>query len=269
MATGRSRRCIEAHEITFESFGVRLRLGASSADELELAAGVLPPGARRCEGGLVDTSYTFGQTSSGSYELTRDGDFLVGEMSLDVALSWLRRELSDHIAFAATDHIFVHAGAVEHEGRAMVLPGATQAGKTTLVAALVRAGAIYLSDEFAPIDTAGLVHPYARPLSIRHDGTTQVDHDVASLGGSAAVEPVPLGMVVLTSFRPGAEWRPERLSPGDGVLALLANAIQARMQTEQALAAFRRSVNDAILLRGDRGEADAVAPLLLAALSGG
>jgi hypothetical protein len=268
MATGRSRRTIEAHQIDFESFGVRVRLSAGSADDLEQASAVMPPGSRRCEGGVVDIAYTFEEARPGAYELTRDGDTFVDDLSLDVAVWWLGRELSDAIAFRASDHIFVHAGAVAHEGRALVLPGATHAGKTTLVAALVRAGAVYLSDEFAPIDAAGMVHPYARPLSIRDDGVGQVDYDVASLGGVAGLEPVPLGMLALTSYRKSAEWRPRRISAGDAVLALMANAVQARTRPQQALEAFSRSVDGALALQSDRDEADAVAPLLLAELNG-
>jgi hypothetical protein len=266
MATGRSRRQGEAHEITVESFNIRVRLVAGRADVLERAIEVLPPGSRPVEGGAVDTVYTIEETASGAFDLTRDGKTFVDDLSLDVAIWWLGRELSDAIAFKATDHIFVHAGAVAHLGKAIVLPGATYAGKTTLVAALVRAGAVYLSDEFAPIDQAGMVHPYARRLSIRDEGPGHIDHDVASLGGVAGVDAVPLGLLVLTTYQDGAEWRPRRISPGDAVLALLANAVQARTRPEQALEAFSRSVRDALALQSDRGEADEVAPRLLAEL---
>jgi hypothetical protein len=50
-------------------------------------------------------------------------------------------------------YLLVHAGAVSSPfGDGLVLPGSSGAGKTTLVAALVRAGFGYLSDETAPLD---------------------------------------------------------------------------------------------------------------------
>jgi hypothetical protein len=266
MAIGGSRRGFGAHEITFESFGVGVRLQAATADELERITAVLPPGARPSDGCNVDFTFALREASPGSYELARDGEILVDDLSLDVAIWWLGRDLSDLIAFRAAEHIFVHAGAVAHKGKAIVLPGKSHAGKTTLVAALVRAGAIYLSDEFAPIDAAGLVHPYARPLSIRDESAAQVDHDVASLGGAAGVEPVPVGLVAVTSYREGRAWEPTRISSGDGVLALMANAVPARTRPEATLHALSRCIDGALVLASDRGEADAVAPLLLAAL---
>jgi hypothetical protein len=265
MAIGEPRREIGAHQITFESFGVRVRLVADRADELDHAAAVLPPGSRRCEG-PVDITYALGVSSSGAYELSRDSTTFVDDLSLDDAVWWLGREWSDLIAVRATDYVFVHAGAVAHEGRAIVIPGESHAGKSSLVAALVRAGAVYLSDDFAPLDAAGMVHPYARPLSIRHDGPAQVDYDISSLGGVAGVEPVPLGLVVLTRYRHGAEWRPRLLSSGEAVLGLMANTVRARAQPGETLRALTRSVGSAVALQGERDEADAVAPLLLAEL---
>ena len=52
------------------------------------------------------------------------------------------------------------------------------------MAALVRAGAEYYSDEFAPLDAGGLVHPFAKPLSIRNERFVQVDHDSLTWAGS-------------------------------------------------------------------------------------
>jgi hypothetical protein len=266
MAIGGSSGGFGAHEITFESFGVGVRLQAGTADVLERATSVFPPGSRPSERRDVDFSFELKEVAPGSYDLVRDGEITVDDLSLDVAIWWLGRDLSDLVAVRAAEHVFVHAGAVAHEGKAIVLPGQTHAGKTTLVAALVRAGAVYLSDEFAPIDAEGMVHPYARPLSIRDERSAQVDHDVASLGGVAGVEPVPLGLVAVTTYREGAAWEPERISPGDGVLALMANAIPAQTRPEATLQALSRCVDGALVLRGDRGEADAVAPLMLAAL---
>ena len=55
-------------------------------------------------------------------------------------------------------------------GRAILVPGHSFQGKSTLVQAFVAAGALYFSDELALIDGAGQVHPYPRPMMLR-DGT--------------------------------------------------------------------------------------------------
>jgi hypothetical protein len=265
MATSRARGETGAHELTFESFGVRFQLVAESAAQLDRLRVVLPPASKPSHG-PADISYSLIATASGAYELTRDGKAFVHDLSLDEAVWWLGRELSDLIAVRASDYVFVHAGAVAHRGRSIVMPGQSHAGKSTLAAALVRAGAVYLSDDFAPLDAAGLVHPYARPLSLRREGRAQFDHDVTSLGGVAAMEPVPLGMVVVTQYRHGAEWQPRVLSAGDAVLALMANTVRARAQPERTLQALSRSVSGAVAIQSERDEADAIAPLLLAEL---
>src|SRR5207247_125098 len=83
-----------------------------------------------------------------------------------------------------------HAGAVAHRGRIALLPGQSFAGKTTLTAALVELGALYYSDEFAVLDADGLVHPYAKDLSIRDHGRMQrSDTPVETLGGLAGRVP--------------------------------------------------------------------------------
>ncbi|MFQ5556835.1 MAG: hypothetical protein ACE5GB_04920, partial [Acidimicrobiales bacterium] len=66
--------------------------------------------------------------------------------------------------------LFVHAGVVEWRGVGIAVPGRSMTGKSTLVAAAVRAGAGYLSDEFAILDAGAAVHPYPRPLSLRDAG---------------------------------------------------------------------------------------------------
>ena len=45
------------------------------------------------------------------------------------------------LAEHAVDRIFLHCGVIAIDGRALLLPGRSFAGKTTLTAALVRAGA--------------------------------------------------------------------------------------------------------------------------------
>jgi hypothetical protein len=160
----------------------------------------------------------------------------------------------------------VHAGAVAYRGSVVVMPGASLAGKTTLVAALVRAGAKYFSDEFAPLDNDGRVHPFAKPLSLRNDRFAQIDHHVDDLGGVAGEDPLPVGAVVVTTYKKGAGWRPRRLTPGEGALALLSHTVPAQSRPGQALRAIRRSIDGASLAESDRGEADAVAPLVLAQL---
>lgn len=65
------------------------------------------------------------------------------------------------------DLVLLHAAAAERDGVGVVLPGAMEAGKTTLVAGLVQTGFRYLSDEAAVVEPQTmLLRAYPKPLSI-------------------------------------------------------------------------------------------------------
>ena len=160
--------------------------------------------------------------------------------------------------------MFIHAGVAGWRGKAILIPGSSFSGKTTLVAELVKAGADYYSDEYAVVDRRGRVHAYPKPLSIREgDALKQKKYPVEALGGKPGVRPLPLGLVVVTRYEPGAEWRPESLSAGQGTLELLANTVSARREPERALDTFKNFFPGARFLKGARGEAKETVPLIL------
>jgi len=258
----------DRHRIALEAFGVPISVEVGSEELLPRVRAILPPGWRPC--GSIPKDHRFRLTSRDgvSYRVESPGQSLAGSSDLDVALEILDSELRAFIALAAPDHIFVHAGVVGLGDRAAVIPGPAFSGKTTLVAELVRAGALYYSDDLAALDGDGRVHPYPKPLSIRINGLSQTDHDVAALGGSSGTNAVPVAWIILSQYRQGASWRPYRLSPGDALLTLLSNTAPAQDRPEQSLTALKSAVDGAIALEGERGEAAEVVEHLLE-LAGG
>jgi hypothetical protein len=255
----------DRHEIVFEAYGVRMRVAATRPDVLELMKPLLPPGWEPCEPEDIQRHFGITAEPTGTYAFSKDGRINNKGLGLHLALSLLETELRLYVARKAPGAIFIHAGVVGHHGRTIVLPGASFAGKTTLVAALVRQGATYYSDEFAVLDDDGFVRPYAKPLSIRDDERhrIQVEHTVESLGGVAGDAPLRIGAIVVTNYRPDAEWRPRLLTPGEGAMALVANAVPARERPAEVMRAVKRSSEGALAIESERGEADVIAPLLL------
>lgn len=254
----------DRHELAFEAYGVRAVLFANRPELAERLRGLIPPGWQPCPMSEADRSFGLTVGESGACTVSIDEIEMGHNLELDLALMLLDAQLRLYLGTKAPDMVFVH-GAVTHNGTAIVMPGQSFAGKTTLVAALMRAGATYYSDEFAVIDKRGLVRPYAKSLTVRSDTGSQ-NHTVESLGGKAGSEPVPLGAIVVTSYRPDAEWRPRRLSAGEAAMALLANAVPARERPAEVMRALSRAAADAIAVESERGEADELAPLLLAEL---
>ena len=189
-------------------------------------------------------------------------------MDLGAALEALEQGLDFWVSAEARSRVFVHAGAVAWNGKAIVIPGKRNTGKTTLVAELVRQGASDYSDEHAVLDARGRVHPYPKPLAIYSEATgTRIKTPVADLGGTAGVKPLPVGLVIASEYRDGGHWRARELSPGKGVLTLLANTVSARRRPEAALATLQRVVSGARVLKGVRGEARETASAILEELS--
>src|SRR5882724_1122181 len=199
--------------IAFEAFGVAVSVSAPSDELLARVTRILPPGWRPTTEPLDGAQrFTLATPDGVSYRVENEIGVFAGSSDIDVALQVLDSTLRSYIAVRAPDFIFVHAGVVAHRGRAIVIPGVSFSGKTSLVAELVTRGATYYSDEYALLDSDGRVHPYAKPLSVRDGGLSQRDQPVEAFGGSAGEGPLPVGLVVLAPFRPGATWAPDVMS---------------------------------------------------------
>ncbi len=256
------------HQVVFEAFGVGLAVITNDKRVLARLSSLIPPGAKETTMEAVRVSFALFADPDHSYRLILDDSNETAGLDLETALMVLDNQLRIHLALNAPRMIFVHAGVVAHRGHAIVAPGRTFTGKTTLVLELVRAGATYYSDEYAVIDEQGLVHPYGKPLSIRTDGYVQEDHHVDRFGGVTGEAPVPIGLVVFADYRGGTRWKPARVSLGRAALAMFANAVAAQKRAEEAIRTIKRSLSGAVLLEGERGEAAEMVDDLLDVVGG-
>lgn len=249
--------------VSFEAFGVQVEVTLSEKELASAVQEILPPGAKPCESSESAGKFGLRQTEPDGFEVTVGETPWLEHGALEVAVGMLDAQIRLYIAARAPDLIFVHAGVVACDASAIVIPGESFTGKSTLVKALVKAGATYYSDEYAVLDSDGRVHPYARRLSIRRDDGTSTESHVGELGGVAAESHAALTVVLITRYRAGTAWQPDRLPMGEGVLAMLANTVPAQERPAEALRVLSRAVAGATVLKGDRGEASSMASGLL------
>ncbi|HEX4862998.1 MAG TPA: hypothetical protein VFV02_02940, partial [Acidimicrobiales bacterium] len=164
--------------------------------------------------------------------------------------------------------VAVHAAVLAFNDRAIVLPGRSGIGKSTLALALIRAGATYYSDEFAVFNRQAEAIPYPRPLAVRRaqaDGGVGVDHIVPSqVGAVVGDEPVAVKLIADLPFDPGLDSVACReLPPALGALSLIENAVAARAQPEAVLDIAARVAGEALTLVGKRGPSEQAAEFLL------
>jgi hypothetical protein len=168
------------------------------------------------------------------------------------------------VAERAPNHLFVHAGVVGWDGHAIIMPGTSFAGKTTLVQAWLEAGATYYSDEFAVLDRAGNVFPFARDLAVRDESTASTRRvPVAALGAKSGTMPLPIGLVLVTSYRAGARWRPRRLTAARSLLALMRQTIAARGNPAHSMPILKEAACSSAAFAGVRGEARTLVSAIL------
>ncbi|MEP6706938.1 MAG: hypothetical protein ABJC05_05435 [Pyrinomonadaceae bacterium] len=261
--------------ISFRVCGLRLGVRVNDPAVLKQVIKLLPPGWIPSHSPYVEMLFSLlvgGESQRANVRRFNlvyfDAARLARTTDLDAALESLEMGLNFYVSAEARRRVFVHAGVVAWRDQAIVLPGGATTGKTTLVAELVRQGATYYSDEHAVLDAQGRVHPYAKPLAIYSESTgARIKTPVSDLGGTAGVKPLPVRLVVASEYRKGAQWRARELSPGKGVLALLANTVSARRRPEAALATLRQVVRGARVLKSVRGEAKETADAILQELS--
>lgn len=242
----------------FESFGVPVRITLDTVEASERLAEVLPPGHTELAAEARAEEFALLREGPGTYTFTRGGSPVSSDVDLEFGITMLQTQVRLFIGLHAADRVFVHAGAVGIGGRAVIFPGRSFSGKTQLTASFLRAGATYLSDEFAVLDAGGNVHPFPSRLSLRLGEEQRQNVDPADLGAHTAESSLPLGGIVVTGYRPGAKWAPQELTRGRAALALLDNSIAALTRHSEAMPIFRQVTDGPLLLTGERGEAEAV-----------
>ena len=247
-----------------EAYGARLAVTAPDVTTLRAILGGLPTGwsvSDEAESDNVSWRFAVLRDANGYRVIQGDGyEQVCGD--LDLAVWLLRTQMRRYVGHHSENLVFVHAGVVAYQGRAILLPGRSFAGKSTLVVALVEAGADYYSDEFAMLDEVGRVAKYLEPIQLRGPEGPEV----LTLDSDTPQHPVPVGLVAVTVYTPGAKWLPQRLSTGQGVLAMMGHAAPARDRPAKTLSTLRLALADAEILQGDRGEADETARALLDAV---
>jgi hypothetical protein len=252
------------------AYGVRIELCVPAALLAELPAPIVP-GAEFDDRGPADAvlSVQVNHSAGGDprYEITENGMVLGVETSLQAAADMVESWAQLTVATLAKELVFVHAGVVGWRNRAIVMPGRSLNGKSTLVLALVEAGADYYSDEYAIFDLQGRVHPYWRLPNIR--GASSQKDARRLLGGVLSgplPSPIPLGWVLISRYEAGSSWQPRQLTCGEALLGLLDNTVPLRSRPEQSVKTLATAIANARGFEGMRGEAANFAQQALALL---
>ncbi len=287
--------------VCFESYGLKIGVRVNQPAVPGQVLACLPPGWRPAEPPFVDHLFSFkigglgdrlgdgtehglaaspvgpghgsGRPTRGTRPRPRVRQFhllyggrtqLARSMDANDAYEALEGNLQLLVAEQAKERVFVHAGVVAWKGRAIVLPGRSFSGKSTLTATLLKAGAAYYSDEYAVLDRHGRVHPYPRRLCLRQPDAKRPERRSAEeLGTRTGVEPLPVGLVAIARYKPGSRWNPRPLTPGQAVLEMLNHTVPAQTRPDAVLSTLERIAPQARNLKGLRGEAEETAEQLL------
>jgi hypothetical protein len=260
----------QVNRLTFESYGVRVSLESKDPELLEkatrLAEKALLGKLVLIENPTHDPGYRFGfDRKEDTLYLLQNGEQTNYTTSEFVFFKYFNSVLRITVAENAVQRVFVHAGVVGWNGKAIIFPGRSFRGKTTLVAELIKHGAEYYSDEYAVIGADGNVEPFPRDLSLRgvvyeHD---EVDVPPVLLGAKIGTIPLGVGAVIITEFHEGASWQPDTLSVGQGILETVPHTIPIRADTKMSLKILNIAFANAIMAKSYRGDVkrDAVAIL--------
>lgn len=260
----------QATTLTFSSYDLRIGVEVPTGIPHPVVKETFPPGWTPIPAHNLNRRYRLEKAGKfGSrYALSiNDGTRLRSAATLSGILDVLEGDIQIYVAEFATPHIFVHAGVVSWRGRAIVLPGSSLAGKSTLVTSLVAAGATYYSDEYAVLTPEGRVLPYQRRVSLRsgpHGPAGRRDLGHPAPAASESQHAMDVGLIALLRFQPETGWQTGPLTGAAAIMAICEHTVPIQRRPEDTLAILGKVVDSAHVIRGTRGDVDEAVERLLA-----
>ena len=197
----------------------------------------------------------------GTFDIFRDPEKVHHARAVDSATDLVEHEIFMAWIEARPDLVWLHAGAVAYQGRALLVVAPAGHGKSTFTTRLVGRGWSYLSDEAVAIDPVG-ARALALPLCPKVRAELRVDATPVRLEEIERREvriprdlvcraQVPVGAVLFPQFALQGPESLELCSPAEAALLLLENcqtfarggetAMRVVVDVAQRLPAFRLS----------------------------
>ncbi len=252
--------------LCYSAYGVRIGLAISPDLVPYIPSPLIPGGQEEApEPPFAFFRFEHAPLADGrsAFQVAENGSVIFLSSDIKTAARVLESRVHQYVAASTETAVFVHAGVIAWDGRAVVIPGPSHSGKSTLVAALVTAGATYYSDEYAVIDLEGRVHAFPRQLRLRADILRQQVTALPRFQQSAALPPLPLGWVWNIRYEPAGTWRPSALTPGQTLLALLENTVAVRRQSELTVKILKTALGFAAGWHSERAGATRAAQDIL------
>jgi ABC-type thiamine transport system ATPase subunit len=138
-----------------------------------------------------------------SVSLDRDGRSILRQVPPDLAIARLVWEVNRGVVDEARNKLLLHAAAAERDGRVVLIAGPEGSGKSTLVAALVRSGLRYMTDETVAVEVPGAtIEPYPKPIAL--DGAALESLNLTSVVPTRTEIGLEHGLVAAQAIRADA-----------------------------------------------------------------
>ena len=269
-------------ELTLELLGVPVRIRCSHPEAAARLAVCYARSGRpvTANGGAIGAEL---EEQAGSWTARVSGREAVEAHELVEAVRALHHELMHAVMLREPELFYVHAGVVALDGRAVVLPGLSQAGKSTLVLAFLCAGARLLSDELLAFDPrSGCALPFPRAIKVRDPCLPYFPQLEASfvgqgegrflpfdaLGPDAVAGPTSVRAVVAPRWDGDVPTELEPTSEGQMLLELTRSALNFGTHRTQSLDHLTNLVRGAACFRLSWREPHEAVALVRGALDG-
>jgi len=242
------------NSILFDMLGQRVRVEFDSDSSRRILLANFGAMVRVDDGLPADLYYVI-RESDGGIAIERVGSAALRYASPDRMLSRLEKAITVDLQKQRPDLLFLHAAAIEWQGKAYLFAADSGSGKSTTTWAMLHHGFGYLSDELSPIDPESIrVLPYPHALCLKQappipyslpDATIRLARTMhvptQSLPALTVTKPLPLGGVFLLRYRPDHEL-PElqAIGPAEAGARLYVTALNALAHRDHALDAIVR-----------------------------
>jgi hypothetical protein len=219
--------------------------------------------------------------NTASVSVYRNDQAILHAAAADLAIAHLVWHVNRGVVEEAGKRLLLHAAAAERDGRVLLVAGPEGSGKSTLVAALVRAGLQYVTDETVAVEVpASTVAPYPKPIALDRGSLRALGNMIpaapASLEGASeqvlvppqAIRPHAIAepggvprLLVLSSYRFGSTTAARPIARAEAAVALAEQAFNFRAYGPGRLDAITAVVGACDCYQLDVGELDAACQL--------